>query len=122
MIAPSLRTLTLAAAFAACTLSAATAQAASFDGPWSVVVITRSGSCEPSYRFGLTIYNGVVSGDGSASVAGRVARNGIVNVAVSGGPGTAYGSGRLSRTSGGGSWRGSGASGVCSGSWRAQRY
>ena len=123
MIAPSIRTLTLAAAFVACSFSvASTAQAAPFDGAWSVVVVTQRGACEPSYRFGLTISNGVVSGDGSASVSGRVARNGSVSVAVSGGPGTAYGSGRLSRTSGAGSWRGQGPSGLCSGSWSAQRY
>jgi hypothetical protein len=116
------RTLTLAAAVVACTVSvAATAQAAPFDGPWSVLVVTRRGACEPSYRFGLTVYNGVVSGDGSAAVSGRVARNGSVSVAVAGGPGTAYGSGRLAGNRGGGSWRGSGASGACFGSWSAQR-
>jgi hypothetical protein len=123
MIDPSIRTLTLAAAFAACTLSlAATAQAAPFDGSWSVLVITRRGTCEPSYRFGVMIYNGVVTSGGGASVAGRVLPNGRVSVAVSGGPGTAYGSGRLTRAGGGGgSWRGSGPSGACSGVWSAQR-
>jgi hypothetical protein len=122
MIDSSIRTVTLVAAFAACTLPfASTAHAGPFDGSWSVLVITRSGPCDRSYRYGVTIYNGVVFGGGAASVSGRVSQIGHVSVSVSSGQGNAYGSGRLSRNSGGGSWRGRGPSGTCSGSWSAQR-
>jgi len=123
MLHPYIQTLTLAAALGACSaLSfASSAHAAPFDGSWSVLVVTRNGSCGPSYRYGITIYNGVVSGSGAASVSGRVKQNGSVSVSVAGAAGNAYGAGRLSRNSGGGSWRGRGPSGTCSGSWTAQR-
>jgi hypothetical protein len=122
MISKSIRAVTLATAFAACIVSfAATANAAPFDGSWSVLIVTRSGPCDQSYRFGATIYNGIVSGGGGASVSGRVSNNGSVSVTVSSGSSSAYGSGRLSRNSGGGSWRGRGPQGTCSGSWSASR-
>jgi hypothetical protein len=118
MIYPSIRTLALMAAFAASTLSlASTAQAAPFDGSWSVSVSTRSGRCG-NHQFGVFISNGVISGSGAS---GRVTSSGSVSVSVSGAPGSAHGSGRLSRNSGGGSWRGSGSQGSCSGSWSARR-
>jgi hypothetical protein len=49
MLHPYIRTLTLAAALGACSaLSfASSAHAAPFDGSWSVLVVTRSGSCGP---------------------------------------------------------------------------
>jgi hypothetical protein len=119
---PAFRALTLATAFAAGTLSfASTAHAAPFDGSWSVLIITRSGPCDQSYRFGVTIQNGIVYGGGGANLSGRVTNNGSVSVAVSSGAQHARGSGRLSRNSGGGSWRGSGPTGSCSGSWHATR-
>jgi hypothetical protein len=118
MIYPSIRTLALMAALAAATLSlASTAQAAPFDGSWSVSVFTRSGRCG-NHQFGVWISNGVISGSGAS---GRVTSSGSVSVSVSGAPGSAHGSGRLSRNSGGGSWRGSGSQGSCSGSWSARR-
>jgi hypothetical protein len=121
MINPALRALTLAAAFAAGAVAfapAAQAQAGPFDGQWSVVIITRSGGCDPAYRIGIYISNGVVSGN---SLSGRVSNNGSVSVVASDGRQTARGSGRLSRNSGGGSWSGRGPTGSCSGSWSAQR-
>jgi len=122
MIPPSFRALTLATAFAACTLPfSSTAYAAPFDGQWSVLIVTRSGACDQAYRFGVTIQNGIVYGGGGANLSGRVSNNGSVSVAVSSGSQTAYGSGRLSRNGGGGSWRGSGPTGACSGSWSASR-
>jgi hypothetical protein len=122
MISKSIRAVTLATAFAACTVSfASTANAGPFDGSWSVLIVTRSGPCDQSYRFGANIYNGIVSGGGGASVSGRVSNNGSVSVSVSSGSSSAYGSGRLSRNSGGGSWRGRGPQGTCSGSWSASR-
>src|SRR6516162_2533030 len=90
------------------------ALAASFDGPWSVVVVTRSGPCDQAYRYGVTISGGVVyyAGGGPVSLTGRVSPSGNVTVRVSSGPQYAVGSGRLCST-GGGSWRGQGPNGAC---------
>jgi hypothetical protein len=122
MLSKSIRAATLAAAFAACTSSfISTAYAAPFDGSWSVVVVTRRGACDPSFRTSVYISNGIVSGGGGASVSGRVSNNGAVSVVVSGGPGRAHGTGRLRGNSGGGSWSGSGSQGSCSGAWSASR-
>jgi hypothetical protein len=97
------------------------AQAAPFDGPWSVVVVTKSGPCDPTYRYGLMIQGGRVTylGGGSVSVSGHVASNGAVSVSVSSGGQSASGSGRLSDGRGGGTWSGRGTSGACSGTWSA---
>jgi hypothetical protein len=122
MISSSLRAVTLATTFAITAISAPTpASAAPFDGSWSVTIVTRSGPCDPSYRYGVTISNGIVSGGGAASVSGRVSNSGAVRVMVSSPVGSASGSGRLSRNSGGGSWSGQGSQGRCSGSWHAAR-
>ncbi len=124
MISFFLRSIAFATVFAVGVVSAApSAYAASFDGPWSVVVVTKQGPCDPTYRYGITISNGVVyyAGGGAVSLTGRVAPSGAVSVRVASGPQYALGTGRLSRSSGGGSWRGQGASGACSGSWAASR-
>jgi hypothetical protein len=124
MINYSIRAATLAMVFAAVMSSAApSAQAASFDGPWSVLVVTRSGPCDQAYRYGVTIARGVVyyAGGGPVSLTGRVSPSGAVTVRVSSGPQYAVGSGHLSRSSGRGSWRGQGAGGTCSGVWSATR-
>jgi hypothetical protein len=120
-----IRAATLATAFATTAIFAAPAavRAASFDGSWSVTVVTRSGPCDASYRYGVTIRGGAVyyAGGAPVSVSGRVSPSGAVSVSVSGGGQSAYGSGRLSGNHGGGSWRGQGPSGRCSGVWSASR-
>jgi len=121
MIRPRIRARTVTAAFVLALAFLSSAQAAPFDGSWSVLIVTRSGPCGESYRYGVTISNGIVQSAGIATVNGRVSANGSVSVSVSGPQGTAHGSGKLSRNSGSGSWRGSGPSGTCSGSWSAQR-
>lgn len=111
----------VALALASLTPPAAIA-ATPYDGYWSVVIVTQRGACEPAYRSGVTISNGIVSGgDGMASVYGRVGRNGAVSVGVSSGAQNARGSGKLGRSSGGGSWVGVGSVGRCSGRWTAYR-
>ncbi|MFL6799418.1 MAG: hypothetical protein ACJ8F3_18630 [Xanthobacteraceae bacterium] len=117
-----LRALCLTAVTAACTVTfTAMSHAAPFDGSWSVSIFTRSGACDPSFRTAVTISNGVVYGGGAANISGRVSPNGAVSVSVSGPQGSASGSGRLSRNSGGGSWRGRGSQGGCAGTWSAAR-
>ena len=94
----------------------------SYDGAWSVVVMTRGGACQSGMRYGVQIVNGqVVGGEGGASVQGRVAPSGAVSVAVQAGGQWANGSGRLGSTHGGGVWRGQGSAGACQGTWAAQR-
>jgi len=114
-----------AAAFAASAAlaSAPSASAASFDGNWSVLIVTQRGPCDPAYRYGLTIQNGVVFYQGSAAVnvSGRVSGNGSVSVRVWAGSQSASGSGRLARGSGRGTWRGVGSAGTCSGYWTAEQ-
>jgi len=125
MISMSVRALVLSAICVAPALVAAPrAQAATpFDGEWSVVVLTKTGICDPSYRFAGKILNGVVYylGSVSATFSGRVAPSGAVHLTVSVGPNHAVGSGKLTTTSGTGTWRGQGPNGQCSGSWNAER-
>jgi hypothetical protein len=94
-----------------------------FDGDWSVVIVTRGGACMPSLRYPVAIRNGIVTnaGDTPATVAGRVAPTGGVRVAVQAGGSWASGSGRLGTMSGSGVWRGQGTSGLCEGTWQAER-
>jgi len=93
--------------------------AGNFDGAWSVAIITHSGACEPSYRFGVRIINGHVVHEGETT--GRVAPNGSVQVAIAQGDQRANGQGRLSRDHGSGVWRGVGSAGDCAGTWVAER-
>jgi hypothetical protein len=122
MITDSLRAITLATALAAAVAGAApTASAAVFDGPWSVLIVTRRGACDPSLRIGVMIRGGRVSylGGGAVAVSGGVSKSGRVTVSLSSGGQFAAGSGRLSNGRGGGTWRGQGSKGVCSGTWSA---
>jgi len=94
-----------------------------FDGEWSVQVVTDSGNCDQSYRYGVQISNGKViyQGDPSINIAGRVDPKGRIAVAVRSGDRVADGNGRLSGNSGGGRWVGRSASLQCSGHWVAER-
>ena len=124
MISDSIRAAMLATVFAvAMSCAGPSAHAASFDGPWSVLVVTRSGACDQAYRYGVTIVGGVVyyAGGGPVSLTGRVSPSGNVTVRVSSGPQYALGSGRISRSTGSGSWRGQGPNGSCAGVWSATR-
>ena len=113
----------LAAAFMLVTVLPGPARAASFDGNWSVLIVTQKGPCDSAYRYGLSIRNGVVFYEGSApvNVSGRVNRNGGVHVRVWAGSQSANGSGRLSRGAGRGTWSGASSSGRCSGYWTAEQ-
>jgi hypothetical protein len=93
----------------------------SYDGLWSVVIMTKAGLCEPSYRYPVRITNGhlINAGKATVQISGRVAKNGAVVVNVSSGDKMAIGTGRLAATSGTGSW--SDGNGVYSGIWQAER-
>jgi hypothetical protein len=124
-IAFAYRSLVAVSAVAAPLLTAsvpAAAQAA-FNGTWSVLIVTDKGPCDRAYRYPVRVSNGRVSyaGQSDFDVSGEVARNGAVNVSVAKGGQRASGSGRLSGSVGSGTWRGSGTSDGCSGSWTAEK-
>lgn len=96
--------------------------ATKFDGAWSVVVLTTSGRCDPSYRFSGQIVNGEISYIyGSLEVSGNVVASGATLVRVTGGSGHAEAHGHFTVTHGSGTWRGEGANGLCAGTWSATR-
>jgi hypothetical protein len=95
------------------------ASAPSYDGVWSVVIVTEKGACDRAYRYPIRISKGSVvnAGDSPVTISGSVRENGAVTVIVSAGSKSATGSGRLSGAVGIGSWKG----GDCSGTWEAER-
>ena len=114
-----------AAAFAATgTAQARSSQArSSYDGLWSVLIITEQGTCDRGYRYALRIaQDRVTHADPSSSsfvVNGRVTGAGHIRVSVARGDQSANATGRLSRNAGTGRWRSS--NGECSGIWTAER-
>jgi hypothetical protein len=92
-----------------------------------VIAQTTRGHCE-IIQFGLAISGGRIYSAGgqyggyAARFGGRVSPSGHIQVNAVAGPRTAYGTGRLGRYSGSGTWAGRGPSGVCSGVWRASRF
>jgi type 1 fimbria pilin len=119
MRATRIRYVLLAAAFAAAaTLAAAPASADSnaYDGLWTVTVVTKTGSCEPTTSSTLTVTDGKVSA-GGAAVSGKVGRAGLVRVSING----AYANGQLNGKTGSGKWNGASAGVPCSGRWEASR-
>jgi hypothetical protein len=120
--AVALGTILALAVSAAATTGAALARTV-YDGAWSVLIVTRSGSCDPAYRYGLQISDGnvIYDGGGPITMQGRVTPNGTVRVIVQGGGQWADGYGKLTRNQGSGIWRGQGATTACAGVWQAER-
>ena len=103
--------------------AAAKAKRASFDGLWSVLIITEKGTCDRGYRYAVRIKGGRVGhadpAGSSFRISGSVAGNGATRVSVVRGDQSASGTGRLSRDAGAGRWTSS--KGECSGIWQAER-
>lgn len=99
------------------------AQAAAFDGHWSVVVITENGTCDRAYRYPVRVVNGAIKYEGEAGIdiTGRVDASGKLNATISRGEQSANGTGRLSRSAGTGTWSGKSKTSACSGRWEAER-
>lgn len=100
------------------------ANAAAFDGNWSVLVITEKGACDQGYRYEVAVGGGKVTyrGAEAVSMTGSITPNGAVKVAVAGGGSRmAQGTGTLSAQSGAGKWSGKSQSGECTGRWEAER-
>ena len=117
--APALATLAILAT--AVPASAPAAAKGTFDGTWSVLIVTEKGKCDRAYRYPVRISNGSVgyAGEASFNVSGSVGANGAVVVTVSKGSQSAKGTGQLSANGGSGRW--AAGSGDCSGSWTAER-
>lgn len=103
--------------------SKATRAQASFDGSWSVLIITDTGECDRAYRYGIRIKDGqiVYGGEAGVTFTGRVESNGQVKATVGRGEQRATGSGRLSGSDGAGTWKGRSNTGACGGRWEAER-
>ena len=119
MTSSFVRSSLLALATVAATTSFANA-GTPYDGRWSLSIMTTRGSCD-TYNFPVDITNGYVSFPGLVKANGRVTGKGSVRVFVSAMGKSASGSGRLSLSSGGGSWSGRSGEDRCSGRWTAQR-
>jgi hypothetical protein len=96
-----------------------TAATPGYDGLWSVVIVTESGTCDRAYRYPVRITKGslVNVGESPIAISGKVVGNGAITVSVSYGDKSANGYGRLSGDAGAGSWKG----GQCAGTWQAER-
>jgi hypothetical protein len=94
------------------------AAAATFDGEWNVQIDSSNAACNSGTSVSIGINNGqVASTSAMVTATGRVAEAGIISVTLASGLKRAVGYGRLSATSGSGTWRAA----VCSGTWTAQR-
>jgi hypothetical protein len=125
MLATSLRAVFLAALvlIAGAAPGSARSTQPSFDGRWSVLIITDAGTCDRSYRYGVVVSRGRISyaGDSSVMISGGVDPRGRVSVSLRYGASAAQGSGRLSGSDGEGRWQGASSGARCSGRWLAER-
>jgi hypothetical protein len=110
------RVLPVLLMLAAMTLLAVPAVAGTdYDGVWTVTVITRTGSCQPTTSYPLIVADGKVSG--AADLSGSVGRNGTVRASLRG----ASANGQLSGSAGSGKWNAASSGTPCSGRWMATR-
>jgi hypothetical protein len=99
-------------------LPVAQASASTFDGAWNVRIASSSETCGNGATVAIGINNGqIASSSAAVTASGRVADAGSINVTLSTGIKRAVGFGRLSGTSGSGTWRGP----LCTGTWTAER-
>ena len=114
----SSKSLIAVSLFAAALGFAAPSAAATFDGDWNVQITSSNAACPSGTSVSIEINNGQVASNSAAVTAsGRVADAGNINVTLANGVKRAVGTGRLSGTSGSGTWRAA----LCSGTWTAQR-
>ena len=99
-------------------LTQANAAGSTFDGAWSVRISSSSETCGNGATVAIGISNGqIASSNAAVSASGRVADAGSISVTLSTGIKRATGFGRLSGSSGSGTWRGA----MCTGTWTAER-
>lgn len=94
----------------------------SYDGTWSIEVITTDGPCDRAYRYGVQIQRGEARYPGSDfTITGRVTTNGVVRATIARGSDSANVVGRLGRQGyGNGTWTTNGGI-SCRGQWNAER-
>jgi len=104
-------------------LTGASARTSTFEGNWSVLVITESGTCDAAYRYAVRVANGTVryNGESGVDVSGRVDDSGRVRVSIGRGEQRAEGTGRLSDGVGTGTWSGRSPNSRCQGRWEAEK-
>src|SRR5215475_11342555 len=98
-------TATTIASLLALPLAAPADASTSFDGNWSVHIASSSTECGNGQTVSIGINNGQVSSS-MVSASGRVADAGSISVTLASGLKKATGFGRLSGSSGSGTWRG----------------
>jgi hypothetical protein len=103
-------------ALLAATSFATAASANTYDGEWNVRIAASSSECGNGQTVSIGISNGNVSSS-MVTASGHVAEAGNISVTLVSGIKRATGYGRLSATSGSGTWRGA----LCSGTWTASR-
>lgn len=92
-----------------------------FNGTWSVEVVTEKGECDKAYRLPVVIEGGrASSGQEGFNANGSVAANGAVQGSIARGSTRANITGRLSGSTGSGTWTTEGGRG-CSGRWVGER-
>ncbi len=97
---------------------ARSAQAATFDGQWSVRIASPKQECGNGATLSIGIANGrVASNNAAMQASGRVADGGTISVSLMSGIKRAVGYGHLSGSSGSGTWHGM----ACSGTWTAEK-
>src|SRR5262249_44688744 len=90
-----------------------------FRGKGDGGIVAEKGGSDRAYRYPIDIKGQTLLNAGNASfdISGKVQDNGAVAVRIAYGQKSASGSGRLSGTTGEGSWSGGG----CGGTWTAER-
>jgi hypothetical protein len=102
------------------------AEAAHYDGSWTMVAETKRGHCGMIY-ISLGVESGRIFSTGGSfafypiNVGGRVTTGGRARMTAIAGPRTAQGTGRFGARRAEGTWYGRGPSGLCSGVWTANR-
>ncbi|AWN38450.1 hypothetical protein [Methylobacterium radiodurans] len=93
-----------------------------FDGTWSVVAMTETGSCRGPYHYPIVIRGGTVdeASGNAADASGRAGSDGRIAGTIRQGPATIAVSGRLRGSAGKGRWILDGLA-SCAGRWTARR-
>lgn len=113
--------LALAAALSPIGAVMAAGSKATYDGTWSVRIVTEAGPCDASYNYAVAIEDGRVqrAGGDEAVITGQIGPDGTIGIGLRSGPANADASGRLKAATGSGTWTLSMLG--CSGHWTAQR-
>jgi hypothetical protein len=115
------RSLLIVATSCFISLAPAAHARSAYDGSWDLVFVTQRGACDSSYSFTVDVTNGIVTHPNIVRFRGHVAKSGAVRASVTVQDKYASGAGKLSATTGRGTWSGRSGSARCSGYWTARR-